>query len=167
MKVVGKDWKKVKGEEGTKGGGLYVGQTDELGYRLHRHSKGWEKGTRTEVKEGLVWEVVGTVLGFGRGDPGKKRAKGVEEKVKKEKGKGFEREKFQGDGEEHKRRIQNVVEETNGEAGRTEDAWRNWTVPLEIKWWGEEERWSFKSWKTFAETVEKRQKAAALERRKR
>ena len=166
LKVGGKGLTEVCGGEGTQGGGMYVGQTDDLGYRLHRHRQGWEEGTKEEVSNGEVWEVMGTVTGFGRGMQGMKRAKGVEEMIKKEAGKGFQRKKFEGDGEAHKKKIKEVVEKVNGGKENKGDAWKHWGESLEIQWWGGEgeEKWGWKKWKDMAEEMAAGRRSRALER---
>ena len=104
IKVAEKSWQEASGGEGTRGGGLYVGETPNLGYRLYSHRKGWEKATKKEVRNGQRWEVVGTVSGLGAKEGGTKRGKSLESFIKKNKGQGFDRDSFQGNGEEHKRR---------------------------------------------------------------
>ena len=156
----------MHGGEGTQGGGLYVDQTDDLGYRLHRHRSGWEEGTKKEVGNEEVWEVMGTVVGFGGGAQGRKRAKGVEEMVKKKMGKGFQRKKFEGNGEKHRTKIKEVVGKVNGGKGRKGDAWKHWGEPLEIQWWGGEgeEKWGWGKWKKMAKEIAAEQRRKALER---
>eukprot|EP00746_Dinoflagellata_sp_MGD_P160056 gnl/MRDRNA2_/MRDRNA2_86799_c0_seq1.p1 gnl/MRDRNA2_/MRDRNA2_86799_c0~~gnl/MRDRNA2_/MRDRNA2_86799_c0_seq1.p1 ORF type:complete len:213 (-),score=54.88 gnl/MRDRNA2_/MRDRNA2_86799_c0_seq1:1225-1863(-) len=158
LKVEEKEWKEVHGGEGVTGGGLYVGQTNNLGWRLYRHKKGWEEGTKVEVQEhGHTWEVVGTVLGMGGKEGGGKRAKSLEELVKKEKGKGFQRARFAGDAEAHKTRIEEAVKSVNDGDRSDLNAWKWWTTTLKVQWWGGDrgEKWSWKRWKTTVETFDK------------
>merc|ERR1711907_287969 len=97
------------------------------------HRSGWEEATEKEEENGEVWEVMGTVVGFGQGSQGMKRAKGVEDRIKKEKGKGFQREKFVGDGEAHKKRIIEVVESMNGGMKGKQDVWKHWSEQIVAK----------------------------------
>ena len=166
LKIKGKGLTELRGGEGIQGGGIYVGQTDDLGYRLYRHRQGWEEGTKEEVSNGEVWEVTGTVTGFGRGVQGMRRAKGVEEMIKKETGKGFQRKKFEGDGEAHNKKVREVVEKVNEGKGNKGDAWKHWGELLQMQWWGGEgeEKWRWKKWKDMAEERTAGQRSRALER---